>query len=564
MPDRKPTTAEEATLEELRNLLLGQERAELKELRDVVNGARLAPEDIGRILPAAVRSRAEGDQELTAALTPAIESAIEVSVKRNPAVLVDAIFPVIGPAIRKSIREALAGLTETINTSIEHSFSPKGLRWRFDAWRTGVPFSEVVLKNSIVYRVEQAFLIHRSTGLLLAHATSTPATGSDPDMVSAMLSAIESFVSDSFEGHESEGIGQVEFGAQLLEVAHGPTAILACVVRGSLPASFRTRLRETLEDIHSAKSDLLRDFDGDTRSFEDTQLKLEQLLVEERPKQARRSLAVPIVLGLGFSLVLVLVVVLALRSYDESQRWQDAREALAQEPGLITLVEQRTEDGYLVGGLRDPHARDPLDLLDDFGIARDLVEGRWAEHRSDDVEIVRRRTLDTLALQHGGADLHVSWDGLDLALSGRAPHALASRIRDLQASGALVGLGALDLTDLRDHELDTARAKAELVRGLQLSFAAGSSTAPSGLDEAAIEDLAAYCAAQGIDLAFGLRFEPGSEPGADLLLQLQRREHLEARLAELAPGATLLGHRALDPAGSSSVRLLVALDSKQP
>ena len=564
MPDRNHTPAEEAALEELRQLLVGQERTELSELREAVQGARLEPEEIGRILPAAVRSREEGDQELTAALTPAIESAIEVSVKRNPAVLVDAIFPVIGPAIRKSIREALAGLTESINTTIEHSFSPQGLRWRFDAWRTGVPFSEVVLKNSIVYRIEQAFLIHRPTGLLLAHATSTPTTGSDPDMISAMLSAIEGFVSDSFEGDEAEGIGQVEFGAQLLEVAHGPTAILACVVRGSLPATFRTRLQETLEGIHSRKAKLLREFKGDTRSFEDTQLRLEELLVEERPKKARRSFAVPIVLGLAFSLVIVLTVVFALRSYDESQRWQDGRDALALEPGLITLVEQRTDDGYLVGGLRDPLARDPLDVLDDFGIPRDSVEGRWAEHHSSDVEIVRRRTLDTLALQDGGGDLHVAWEGHDLAISGRAPHATAKRIRDLHAAGALVGLGSLDLTNLRDHELETARTSANLVRGLALTFDDGSFSDPTGLDEELVTNLAAYCAAQGIDLGLGVEFEPGTETDGDLLLQLRRREHIEARLAELAPGATPIGRATLDAPGGRTARLIVALDSEQP
>ena len=58
-------------------------------------------------------------------------------------------------------------------------------------------FAEVVLKHTLVYRVEHVFLIHRHTGLLIAHAASQDATSQDPQLVSSMLSAIQDFVRDS-------------------------------------------------------------------------------------------------------------------------------------------------------------------------------------------------------------------------------------------------------------------------------------------------------------------------------------------------------------------------------
>ena len=86
--------------------------------------------------------------------------------RRDPHVLADALFPVMGPAIRKSITETLRGMLESFNEALDNSFSLRGLKWRVEAMRTGKPFAEIVLMHSLLYRVEQVFLIHRETGLV--------------------------------------------------------------------------------------------------------------------------------------------------------------------------------------------------------------------------------------------------------------------------------------------------------------------------------------------------------------------------------------------------------------
>ena len=73
---------------------------------------------------------------------------------------------------------------ESLNQTLEHTFSWRGLKWRFEALRTGKSFAEVVMLRSLVYRVEQLFLIHRKT-----NSPSTvldPAIGKDSDMVAGM------------------------------------------------------------------------------------------------------------------------------------------------------------------------------------------------------------------------------------------------------------------------------------------------------------------------------------------------------------------------------------------
>src|SRR5436190_4493612 len=96
--------------------------------------------------------------------------------------------------IRRSIAESLRRLMQ----SLEHTFSWRGLKWRFEALRTGKTFAEVVMLRSLVYRVEQLFLIHRKTSLSLLHVTADSAIAKDSDMVAGMLSAIQDFVRDSF------------------------------------------------------------------------------------------------------------------------------------------------------------------------------------------------------------------------------------------------------------------------------------------------------------------------------------------------------------------------------
>ena len=109
---------------ELRELLLGGERQQLDELRRRLDAMGLTTEELADVLPEAIALRSGRDRQLARALAPTVENAISESVRRNPRELATAIFPVLGPAIRKAIAETLAGLVESINRAIEHSFSP--------------------------------------------------------------------------------------------------------------------------------------------------------------------------------------------------------------------------------------------------------------------------------------------------------------------------------------------------------------------------------------------------------------------------------------------------------
>ena len=202
-------TPRDLQLEQLRNLLVGREIETVWRLAGVVDDPERLAAAIGSILPTAI-AQATSDERMGHVLAPVMEKAAESSIRNDPKTLVNILYPTIVPAIRKSIGETIDEMFQRVNQALKYSLTLRGLKWRWEAWRTGRPFAEVVLKHTLVYQVEHGFLVHRHTGLLIAHVAAENAVSQDPQLVSSMLVAIQDFVRDSFSGAEHQG---VELGA---------------------------------------------------------------------------------------------------------------------------------------------------------------------------------------------------------------------------------------------------------------------------------------------------------------------------------------------------------------
>ena len=411
--------ASAADLAELRELILGAERRRLEELERRLDAAGLTRESLAELLPEAIALRARRDRQLARALAPTVENAIGESVRRNPRPIATAIFPVLGPAIRKAIAEALADLVSSINRALEHSLSPRGLRWRLEAWRTGVPYAQIVLRHSLVYRVEQVFLIDRDTGLLLAHAVAPELTASDADLISGMLTAIRDFVADSFSRErEVGGLRRFSVGELTVMVEQGPQALIAAVVRGEASGSLLPQLQDTLETIHLQFAGALAEFDGDTAQFAAARPLLEECLATEiatdRAAEGRRR-----VVWLPWALAaLLLAVVLGGFALRARLRWDRAVARLRSEPGIVLTQAERNGGRWRFAGLRDPLAPDPAVLLAGQAVDTGRIEQRWEPYLSLRPELVLARARRSLS-PPAGVQLALSGD--TLRATGSAP-----------------------------------------------------------------------------------------------------------------------------------------------
>ena len=275
-------------LDELRSLLAAAEKDDVERIHHRLNDPETRAEDVSRVLAEAV-ALGRRRHALTDALLPTVEEAIVRSVRRDPQTLVDALFPVMGPAIRKSIASTLAAMLQSLNETLTEGFSAQGLKWRLEAWRTGKPFAEIVLLRSLVFRVEQVFLIHRKSGLLLQHVSADPGAVQDADMVSGMLTAIRDFARDSFGGTEASALDAFQVGDLTVWVEQGPLAILAGVIRGNPPQDLKALFAETIERIHSDQGRELEAFEGNAAPFERSRPLLETCLKVQRQPAAGKT-----------------------------------------------------------------------------------------------------------------------------------------------------------------------------------------------------------------------------------------------------------------------------------
>ena len=401
----EPTTGPDE-LDLLKGLLVEEEKREIADLRERVEQRRLEPGQVAEALPDAILLRGARDDRLGRALAPTIDDAIQESVKRDPSAIADAIFPVIGPAIRKAIRQALAQIVETLNTTVEHSLTLRGLSWRFEAWRTKRPFAEVVLAHSLVWRVEQVFLIHAETGLVLEEVSTPTGLSSDPDLVSSMLTAIQDFCADSFHTAEERPVHAIDFDEFEALVASGPRAVLAAIVRGQPPRGYRDRLDEAIEAVHARFARQLDRFEGETDAFLPARPILEDCFDQEE-RQKRRALPAFLPVAVACAAVLALAVYASVVLLDVRADRRAARSAFAAldaTPGIFVGTQRSATAGdelapavdWVVEGLRDPDSDDPAEVLRRAGFDPERVAFAWEPIRSFAPALVARRAARIL------------------------------------------------------------------------------------------------------------------------------------------------------------------------
>ena len=386
-------------LSELRELLLEPERSQITDARERIEQIEnrtvdITVDQVSQLLPDAVAHRSKKDQRLANALAPTVEQTIQVSVRRDPKPIVDAIFPVIGPAIRKAISEALSSTLESINQTMEHRFSMKAIRWRLEARRSGRSFSEVAMSHTLLYRIEQLFMIDRETGVPLVHVATPEAHAKDGSVVSSMLTAIQDFVQDSFGSDDDELLETLEVGDVNVWFETGPHATVAAVIRGIPPKSLRDHLKELVENFHMVYSEELIGFDGDVDPFQGSVPMLTAGLLEQ--KQESKS-------GSSWLLWFLLFIGITAAGWflyqaiDARLQRSNFLAELDAKPGVV-VTDSFTRNGFLnVIGLKDPLSEDVTSLAVSNGLDPDKINYDWEPYHTLSPGIVTQRAVAVLS-----------------------------------------------------------------------------------------------------------------------------------------------------------------------
>ncbi|MBS1873557.1 MAG: hypothetical protein JSU00_10090 [Acidobacteria bacterium] len=405
------------------------------------------------------RESVNSAEELAEAIEPVVEHSLRLSIRNDPRVLAGVLFPVIGPAIRKAVSAALSDMVESLNRILENSFSTRVLGWRFTAWRTGRPFAEIALLHSLIYRVEQVLLIHRPSGLLLAHVQGPAVAGKDSSaaqdnsMVSGMLTAIQDFVQESFSPGAETPLRTMDAGDLTVWLEQGPNATLATVIRGAAPPELRHSMAGALESIQQRHARDLAAFEGDNAAFERCQPMLEECLAAKYRPPARPA-ARP--LWIVAALLAVLGGVWLYFSMRSANEWRRALSRLQAEPGIMVVSSERAGGRYHVAGLRDPLAADPRRVLAAAGVDPAKIDASWRAFCSLDSAIAEKRAR--IVLQPPAGVVLASTGGV-LDISGTAPHFWISGA--LKAAPAIPGVDRVRIAGLVDADMDSSRIALE-------------------------------------------------------------------------------------------------------
>jgi outer membrane protein OmpA-like peptidoglycan-associated protein len=389
-PEQNANGADDRLLQ-LRGLLIGPELEQIEQLRRRMDDPQARSEDLSKSIAEAIALRSKRDRKLQTTMQPLIEEALRISVARDPAIIATALFPIIGEAVRKAVAHALQGLFDSMNQMLDRGLSLESWKWRFEAWRSGKSFGEVALARSLNYRVEQVFLIHRETGLLLAHVSTGDGVVQDADLVSGMFTAIQDFARDSFRPAKSDQLEDIKMGEFKIWLQHGPLALLAGVVSGQPPPELRQVFARELEAIHHEFGPALQSFSGDVASIAGVEAHLRRCLRGAQKARAKSSYTAVWVVALLLLLAIGTIVGLRIR---DNRRWAGYVTRLRNEPGIVVISSQRRWLGYSVQGLRDPLAVDPQPLLASFGVPEPRVSERWEPYLSLDSHFEGSRQLE--------------------------------------------------------------------------------------------------------------------------------------------------------------------------
>jgi outer membrane protein OmpA-like peptidoglycan-associated protein len=536
----------------LRQLLLAPEQTELERLKNRLDHYFLEPQDVSRVLPDAIRLRAKQDSRLLSSMIPITQEALSLSIKQSPQLISDSIAPILGPAIRKAISQAMRGMVQSLNQTLEYSMSWKGLKWRWEAFRTGKSFAEVVLLHTLRFRVEQVFLIHKKTGLLLNHVVAEGVSGQGEEVISGMLTAIQDFVRDSFGQKQDDGLESLEIGDLTVWIEQGSGAILAGVIRGAPPMELREVFQETLETIHAQFSELLQTFQGDATVFEETRLPLEDCLQAQFEKKSKG-------LPLAFWIVLVLLIlglgIWAFQARSDQQRWTQLLERIGQEPGLVVTSVQEEETPTIFYGLKDPLAINPEQILSDFGYSSEQVIFRLEPFMDLTPKFMHKRAMIQLPPP---SSVEFEFEGTTLVMKGEATH---SWVKKAQLLGPLLpGVTRIETGQLVDTDVKQFETLKTSLEKKAITFGVGESSISqdqrSGLTGIAqiIQALDQTAIVLGISPRINIQGSTSPDGGKELNKNLSVRR-AKAVLNQLANGsfrAISLRPAGMGPALSSS------------
>ncbi|CAG0962633.1 hypothetical protein ANAEL_00721 [Anaerolineales bacterium] len=219
--------------------------------------------------------------EMAEVLGPVMGEAIRVQIRDSRKDMVEALYPIIGETVQRAIGQFSREFQRNIDARLRASFGPQGFFRTLSARLRGISPSQLALRDSIPFSIQEIFIIQHGSGLLIAHSHPGSHDVVDSDLIGAMLTAIRDFVHDSFEdGREDKELDEIQYGDRGIIIQSGRTAYVAAVVTGVEPEGFRSKLHDFIAELHVKYESAFKQYQGDPSALPNLQPKIARLVEE--------------------------------------------------------------------------------------------------------------------------------------------------------------------------------------------------------------------------------------------------------------------------------------------
>ncbi|MGF1590909.1 MAG: BON domain-containing protein [Pleurocapsa sp.] len=285
-------------------------------------------------------------------LGPEMGKAIKAQIESERDAMVDALYPVIGSTISKYMVEVV----QEINSKVESTLSPTGIKRKIRAKIQGVSEAELIFQESVGYQVQAIFLIDKDSGLVIQEIQQPGEKQLDSNLIAGMLTAIRSFANDCItSGSELDSI---DYGDWQIPLEAAGYCYLAVVIKGEPDKQFRSKIRQVLGEIVLEYGDNIQEYDGNMATIPPAvRTKLEQLSQLNQDKSPKSSSSPALLWLILFLLGLVFIPwgIINYRTRVAQNIEQTAATQLDAAPELsVYRLESQVKDGKLTVSGRVP------------------------------------------------------------------------------------------------------------------------------------------------------------------------------------------------------------------
>jgi len=239
--------SQDQKLRKLKELLLHEDRDTIDSLKEKIKELETIIEKqeklATRVDPIIDEKLQQYTDDIPEKLGPTITESLKNEISNSKDQVVDALYPIIGKMIKKYIQQEFKILSEKINAQLQKSFSIKNWKRKIKAWVTGVDEQSLLLKELAKTEIQEIFIIERNSGLLKANFSKTNTI--DKDVLSAMLTAIKSFVEDAFITGDQD-LEAIEHGLYNIHIQNFNSYYIAVVLHGVFDSSYKGKLEYEL------------------------------------------------------------------------------------------------------------------------------------------------------------------------------------------------------------------------------------------------------------------------------------------------------------------------------